>query len=497
MDATFGYDACFDNATFGDNAYFSATFGDYARFTGATFGDNANFAAAIFGKQARFIGAIFGDQADFTNATFGDDANFTAATFGDRSVFISTIFGDWADFSGASFGTWLSFTKASLRGRARFEGWSVEQQAKHLEQYSGGVDKKEQGSRKTQHADSRPSRFQGVHFDGATFYDTVSFCHRSFDGPANFTDTRFYRPPDIDGAANVGRVDLTGATIQFVPPTWPWWKPHWTDDPANVVRLRAIRKIAEETKNHDFERDLYIEERKAERGVIWSRLWPQTKAAAKRLTIASLVLVRPHRIARPAMLNWSDPARVRLWRAWRKRARLFLLAAGQLASHALWIVVMAAYWALADYGRSFVRPLFWLVASWAFFRWRYEDVFAPVLQKLRAMGDLQATQIPQYHDAIHMVALGHAVPFVGAFTVDTDIKKFLLCGNASHCALIPPAGYQGLVITQNLDFDPARLLRRLSVAELFQDQVRSVWTLASRATRAPLPVSRAKRGEAG
>jgi hypothetical protein len=34
-----------------------------------------------------------------------------------------------------------------------------------------------------------------------------------------------------------------------------------------ALRLRRLRKIAEETKNHDLESDLYIEERKAERGI--------------------------------------------------------------------------------------------------------------------------------------------------------------------------------------------------------------------------------------
>jgi hypothetical protein len=44
-------------------------------------------------------------------------------------------------------------------------------------------------------------------------------------------------------------------------------KRSWTSDSKIPIRLRALRKIAEETKNHDLERDLYIEERKAERGV--------------------------------------------------------------------------------------------------------------------------------------------------------------------------------------------------------------------------------------
>jgi hypothetical protein len=47
--------------------------------------------------------------------------------------------------------------------------------------------------------------------------------------------------------------------------------------------LRALRKIAEETKNHDLERDLYIEERKAERGVYWRQLVKELKNAPEEL----------------------------------------------------------------------------------------------------------------------------------------------------------------------------------------------------------------------
>jgi hypothetical protein len=38
----------------------------------------------------------------------------------------------------------------------------------------------------------------------------------------------------------------------------------------------------------------------------------------------------------------------------------------RLAVHGFWIAVMGVYWALADYGRSFVRPAAWLIASGVF-----------------------------------------------------------------------------------------------------------------------------------
>ena len=102
-------------------------------------------------------------------------------------------------------------------------------------------------------------------------------------------------------------------------PTYVWSRAanfHWTSD-AIPVRLRAFRKIAEETKNHDLERDLYIEERKAERGVYLRQRWDALKKEG--------------------------------WKNWPRNA-------GRLAIHGFWIFVMGLYWALADYGRNFVVP---------------------------------------------------------------------------------------------------------------------------------------------
>lgn len=422
---------------------------DEIDFSGFEFGDGADFSGCkwrgVNWDEVHALDAFHPGRASFGGATFGDLARFDGATFGGG-----------ASFTGATFGGGADFKNVVFKGRTVFAGKSIVQWSKDFDRRSDhDNDEKEKTARailKKRHEDSwainrsGPDRFLGISFSGASFHGAAIFSDRSFEQVADFTNTSFYRPPDFDGATNVQRIDFTGAKITFVRPGHP----HWTSQSSVAIRLRALRRLAEDTKNHDLERDLYIEERKAERGAKWSRLWPQTRSAAGRLAKASLVILRPHHIARPAMLNWSDPARVVLRRIWAERARRFLSAAGQLASYSFWIIVMAAYWALADYGRSFLRPLFWLIASWAFFRWRYEDVFAPILQKLRAMGDLQAGQIPQYHDTIHMLALGHAVPFVGAFTVDSDIKKFLLCGNAKHCTLIPPPCYQGLVITQNL-----------------------------------------------
>ncbi|HUB65717.1 MAG TPA: hypothetical protein VL996_14940, partial [Methylocella sp.] len=155
--------------------------------------------------------------------------------------------------------------------------------------------------------------------------------------------------------------DFTGAQIGFSPPRKFL---HWTNDSRIPIRLRALRKIAEETKNHDLERDLYIEERKAERGVYLRQRWEALRKEG-----------------------------------WRNSPRNLL----RLALHGVWILIMLLYWALADYGRNFLVPAIWLGLSVPFFYWRYSEVLAPLMH---AAG---SANTEKYNHAVGMLAFGNAV----------------------------------------------------------------------------------------
>lgn len=202
-------------------------------------------------------------------------------------------------------------------------------------------------------------------------------------------------------SSDPSHIDFTGVHIGFVPAGKLL---HWTKDSQIPVRLRAFRKIAEETKNHDLERDLYIEERKAERGVY--------------------------------LLQRREELKGEGWRNWPRNG-------ARLITHIFWIIVMGVYWALADYGRSFIRPFAWLIASGFLFYGGYLDVLAPLMAK--------APDTDKYKHAVGMLALGNIVPFVGPLTIDSEIKRYLFCpGCDAHTIAIPPEGYQLLVLSQNL-----------------------------------------------
>jgi hypothetical protein len=169
-----------------------------------------------------------------------------------------------------------------------------------------------------------------------------------------------------------------------------------------------MRKLAEDTKNHDLERDLYIEERKAERGVILAQHW---------------------------RMGWGSFFRRNLY------------------SHCLWIAAMMVYSLVADYGRKYVRPLVALALSVPLFWLAYSTVLIP---------PTDPTKLADFRRATWAFAISNAVPFVGALTLERDVKLTLLCGDrpidaqqaqASGqplCVPIPGRRFQLLALGQSI-----------------------------------------------
>jgi hypothetical protein len=380
-----------------------------ASFTGAVFGNLADFTGAVFGNWAAFNGAIFGDSASFAGANFGGFTGFTLAAFGMRAQFDGTVFAGLPSFEGAAFSLGATFEGAVFKGGVLFEGRSIERWTSTFQSYMHwlGSDDREALEKRHREAWKRyhagPDRFWSISFANARFEGNADFSGRSVIFGGDFTNTRFYYPPAFDAVTNAARIDFTGAHIGFVLPG----KPHWITDSRVPVRLRALRKFAEDTKNHDLERDLYLEERKAERGVYLRQRWEELKKEG--------------------------------WKDWPRNG-------ARLIAHILWIGITGLYWALADYGRSFLRPFAWLIATGFFFYWRYLAVLAPIMAKL------SPPDIDKYKQVVRMLAVGNAVPFVGPLTIDAETKKFLLCaGDVSNkCLPIPPEDFQLLVIAENL-----------------------------------------------
>jgi hypothetical protein len=406
--AVFGEGATFTGAVLGPQVFFtSAAFGGLASFTGTSFGFDTNFVDARFGYNTDFTGSMIDDQADFTRATFTRFVNFGKASFGDRVSFNEATFNGLARFTGAAFGSEALFSQADFNGEADFTGMSKEQWRANFGPPFPGMAEEAFRALIQRHEESwerrvsGPDRFLRVWFSHAHFDDEVSFSDRSFVKHADFSRARFYYAPNLDWTGNFAQFDFKGAQFGLAP-SGRLFRAAETKLPS---LLRAMRRAAEEARDHDLERDLYIAERKAELGINQLELLNDLKKVAW--------------IERP----------LTVWR---------------LFSHMWWVVAMFFYWALANYGRSFLLPLAWFGLSVPLFYWAYGVILAPLVPLTSSLA------AAKYARALWMVALGNAVPFVGPLTIDADIKKFLFCTGFGDCLPMPPPGYQLLVLFQNL-----------------------------------------------
>ncbi|HEY8008582.1 MAG TPA: pentapeptide repeat-containing protein [Methylocella sp.] len=409
LGASFGYRANFEGATFNDFASFTgASFGDRASFAGAAFGQYASFTGGVeFGAQASFEGAMFDAAARLDAAGFDDGVSFRGATFDGGASFQEAVIGPVANFDGTAFGDWTFFDFAVFKGAVTFNGKPLAQWTEFFRSITHGLAPDTRRALKKMHKrswkinGSAPDRFLSLSFPNVHFCGDATFSGRSFERRAVFTASQFDRPPDFDAVTNASRIDFTGAHFSFDSRgRLPW-------DSEVLGCLRTFRKVAEETKNHDLEHDLYIEERKAERGVSLHRLLEEFKRAP--ITGKPLII-------------------------------------GQLLRQCLWIAIIFGYWALADYGRSVERPLAWLVVSVFIFHYWYALMLTPLKQQV------DPANKDYYDQAVWMLALGDAVPFVGHLSIDAGIKKSLYCPSdvCGEHSPIPPLGVQVLVIVQNV-----------------------------------------------
>ena len=400
--------ASFAGAAFGHSTNFTgAIFDTHAAFAGAAFGDGADFTASTFHKMADFTGAAFGDDADFTSAAFNYLANFRVAAFGNEVRFMNVAFRNLATFAGAAFGSGVLFSQTLFNDDADFTGMSKEQWTATVRALFSWMDGTafvaliQRHDESWRRRGSGPDRFLAIWFSGARFDGEARFSDRSFEKNADFSSALFFYAPDLDWTGNFAKFDFTGADFGLA----HIGKLNRTAETKLPSLLRAMRKAAEEARDHDLERELYIRERKAELRINWNS----------------------------GIENLQKDG----WRYWPRDVL-------RLGINRLWWIVIGAYWVLADYGRNFLVPAFWLGLSVPFFYWRYAQVLAPLM---REGGSANADK---YNHAVWMLAIGNAVPFVGPLTIDAETKKFLFCPGFGPCLPIPLAGFQCWVVFQNV-----------------------------------------------
>ncbi|MBF0269492.1 MAG: pentapeptide repeat-containing protein [Alphaproteobacteria bacterium] len=280
-----------------------------------------NFSGACMGNRANFEGTHFFSGANFRKANFGIGANFNRAEFGLKADFSDAVFGMFAEFISARFGNEATFESVKFNSDVSFQGAGFYYAAQF----------------------KNANFITRVDFNGAVFlHSDFSAC--KFKRFAIFTNAIFHEPPEFDGWEGAEKADWIGASFKiFGPrPKYMWFEMNkladgWAGNVVNYpTRLRRLRKIMEEANAHDVAHDLFVLERKSERGVK-IEAW---RGANLRFLFGKRGLIRR------AETQWDS--------------KLLLLKLRLLLSlRSPWgpILLLEAYDRLSDCGRSAKRPL--------------------------------------------------------------------------------------------------------------------------------------------
>jgi uncharacterized protein YjbI with pentapeptide repeats len=159
-------------------------------------------------------------------------------------------FGAGANFAGATFGNWAELSDAKFDS-ADFHVLKLSTLLDHHLPFSAWPEKRKEEFLATYEAlferGAGPDGFGSISFANAHFGSRVYFAGRKFFSHGDFTGASFAEPPTFDRCENTGRLNLYGARITFSR-TLFGFIPEWTTDSDVGIRLRLLRKIADETQ---------------------------------------------------------------------------------------------------------------------------------------------------------------------------------------------------------------------------------------------------------
>lgn len=385
----FGEFANFKGAKFGKHRveFINCDFGNGADFSESTSNEYISFFRSIFTSETKFNGVNY-KSAIFENTIFQnievhnskiENANFKNAYIGGIGTFVNCKLVA-ADFSNCNLSKATSFYKCQFREVVNFFTFASEK--------------------------SLPK------FQSCTFEKTLDISGRDLD--CDFTGSIFHSAPKLLGCTNHSAANFHNVKLKITSGLWPFIKLNEKE----LINIRLLRKIAEETKNHDLERDLYIEERRAEQGI--SLLYNWSFLFKKENTI------------------------------WEKLHCLFY----KLPATLLIIFFSAAYGILSNYGRSIFLPAFWYFISFILFSLHNNlFVFKKIWENRPKNIETNLVISPEAYNQIASSAnLANHIPIVGQLALDSQMKRVLFCGyipnDSSLC--LPPSGYDVFLVFQNI-----------------------------------------------
>jgi hypothetical protein len=220
---------------------------------------------AMFSRNLFYGGVSFHkcevpEGLDFYKDYFGDESGFSESNVGGHTALDNAYFGWGFGVERCSFGT-LDFT---YRKKEEEEDVAALQGEKYplTHKKIAAVQAK---------CRVRDGSFDVFVFEGNTFSETAVFSGRKFTEKTNFSNNVFSKPPVFFECEGLDAVSLSNIKC-YINGYWELGgirisKPAWTTNSEVVDNLRLLRKIAIQKHDHDLEQDIFILERLAQRGV--------------------------------------------------------------------------------------------------------------------------------------------------------------------------------------------------------------------------------------
>jgi hypothetical protein len=313
--AVFPIEANFSYVTFKQQASFEdALFCNLANFEGTTFSSRTDFRDVIFSSVANFAVATFSDVALFQRAGFSSVAGFNRGTFSGVTYFNGATFSDTADFRGVAFSAITHFEQANFSSLAQFQDTNFSEITFFNNATFGGMIRF--ANAKFLNANFKEANFSGIgNFSAATFSDLAFFDNATFSDLAQFDRATFGSSTSFVNAKMERPTSFEAATFSVEPPSFFGAKLH--------------------------------------EGTVWRHVkWPSppgAQAEAGRFVDAYERL----KLEMDRLKKHEDELD---FFALELQSRRVL--AGGLRG-----LPIAIYGLLCDYGRSYVRPMAWLMAT--------------------------------------------------------------------------------------------------------------------------------------
>ena len=331
----------FSETIFNEISFFQTKFLELVNFSKAQFFYALDFSNDSFSNsEAYFIGTKFLKRVDFNNFAFLQ-TDFSKAEFCQKAYFLNTTFKEDTRFVESKFSKKVIFSKSTFKGNcdfyrtlllagADFVGSTFEKNSNFYEQQLGN------------------DKSTKLKFNYAKFKGEANFYNYNLNHYINFNNATFEQLPEFEllGNNNSDFLNFSNVKISFSGSGFD----NWTTDVNVLNKLHQLNYFAWNIKNKDLKNRIFTLTKLANRGIqfrnsfeLLGKFLRNKKSANKKVSLWQILLKL-----------FLLPLITTIW-----LLKLFFWPLQQ--------ILLTTYSTISDYGRSYLRPLIFLLLSYPCF----------------------------------------------------------------------------------------------------------------------------------